>query len=167
MDKNNNKNWCGGVITEDTINFSIDYKGDIYPCIRYMESSLNGKQKPVIIGDIFNGYNQTQEQQENIKLLSNITRRSQSTDECFNCPIAEGCAWCSGYNYEEFGTPNKRATYTCSMHQAASLANVYLLNKLYKKLNIDRQFKMYIPKDWALNIIDEQEYSMLLELSQG
>ena len=167
MDKDNNKNWCGGVLTKDTINFSIDYKGDIYSCIRYMESSLNSKQKPLIIGDIFNGYNKTIEQKENIKLLSNITRRSQSTDKCFNCPIAEGCAWCSGYNYEEFGTPNKRATYICPMHQATSLANVSLLNKLYKQLNIDKQFKMYIPKDWALNIINEEEYNTLLELSQG
>ena len=167
MDKNDNKNWCGGVITKDTINFSVDYKGNIYPCIRYMESSLNGKQKPLIIGNIFNGYNITEEQKKNTKLLSNITRRSQSTDKCFNCPIAAGCAWCSGYNYEEFGTPNKRATYICPMHQAASLANVYLLNKLYRKLDLNNHFKMYIPKDWALNIIDEKEYNMLLELSQG
>ena len=167
MDNNNNKNWCGGVITKDTVNFSVDYKGDIYSCVRYMESSLNKRQEPLIIGNIFKGYNKTKEQQKNIQLLSNITRRSQSTDKCFNCPIAEGCAWCSGYNYEEFGTPNKRATYICPMHQATSLANVYLLNKIYKKLNIDKQFKMYIPKDWALNIIDEEEYNMLLELSQG
>ena len=144
---------------------SIDYKGDIYPCIRYMESSLNGRQKPLVVGNIFQT-EQNAEQIDNEKLLSNITRRSQSTDECFNCPIAEGCSWCSGYNYEEFGTPNKRATYICPMHQAASLANVYLLNKLYKKLNLNKHFKIYIPKDWALNIIDEQEYNMLLKLSQ-
>ena len=31
-------NWCGGVGDET---LAIDYRGDIYPCIRYMQSSLN------------------------------------------------------------------------------------------------------------------------------
>ena len=69
----------------------------------------------------------------NINLISNITRKSQSTEECFNCPIAAGCSWCSAYNYEQFGTPNKRATNICCMHKAASLANVYYWNKIYSK----------------------------------
>ena len=162
LTEDNNENWCGGT---DMKCLSIDYKGDIYPCIRYMESSLNGKQKPLIVGNIFQT-EQNIEQINNEKIVSNITRRSQSTDKCFNCPIAGGCAWCSGYNYEEFGTPNKRATYICPMHQATSLANVYYWNKIYKKLDINKSFKMYIPKDWALNIIDEQEYNMLLKLSE-
>ena len=37
-------NWCGGVLSETHASFAIDYKGDLYPCIRYMASSLNGKQ---------------------------------------------------------------------------------------------------------------------------
>ena len=164
MEKGNNDNWCGGT-NMDMIAF--DYKGDIYPCIRYMESSLNNKQKAIKVGNIDTGYLSSLEEKENLELISNITRRSQSTDECFYCPIAAGCAWCSGYNYEEFGTANKRTTYHCCMHQAASLANVYYWNTLYKYLGIDKQFKMYIPKEWALNIIDEQEYNYLLELSKG
>jgi sulfatase maturation enzyme AslB (radical SAM superfamily) len=31
-----NVNWCGG----NGRMIAVDYKGDIYPCIRYMESSL-------------------------------------------------------------------------------------------------------------------------------
>jgi uncharacterized protein len=42
MDELDNDNWCGGCIKESN-SFSIDYKGDIYPCIRYMKSSLNDK----------------------------------------------------------------------------------------------------------------------------
>lgn len=164
LPENHNNNWCGGV-NEQML--AIDYKGNMYSCIRYMESSLNGKQKPLKLGEINIGYASTSEDKENIKLLSNITRRSQSTDECFNCPIAAGCSWCSGYNYEEFGTPNKRATYICCMHKAISLANVYYWNKLYQYLNINKIFKMYIPKEWALNIINEEEYNYLLNLSQG
>ena len=113
MDENDNQNWCGGT---DMDMIAFDYKGDIYPCIRYMKSSLNNRQKAIKVGNIDTGYLSSLEEKENLKLISNITRRSQSTNECFYCPIAAGCAWCSGYNYEEFGTPNKRATYICCMH---------------------------------------------------
>ena len=163
MNKNDNQNWCGGT---DMDMIAFDYKGDIYPCIRYMESSLNNKQKAIKVGNIDTGYQSNLEEKENLKLISNITRRSQSTNKCFYCPIAAGCAWCSGYNYEEFGTPNKRATYICCMHQARALANVYYWNTLYKYLGINKQFKMCIPKKWALNIIDEQEYNYLLKLNK-
>lgn len=161
MNENDNQNWCGGV---NMTMIAFDYKGNIYPCIRYMTSSLNNKQPPIIVGNINTGYLSTKEEKDNLKLISNITRRSQSTDKCFYCPIAEGCSWCSGYNYEEFGTPNKRTTYTCCMHQAQSLANVYYWNKLYQKLNINKKFKMYIPKEWALNIVNKEEYNYLLTL---
>ena len=162
MDENDNNNWCGGT---DMDMIAFDYKGDIYPCIRYMKSSLNNKQKAIKVGNIDIGYLSNSEEKDNLQLISNITRRSQSTDECFYCPIAAGCAWCSGFNYEEFGTPNKRATYICYMHQAESLMNIYYWNTLYKYLNINKQFKIYIPKEWALNIINEQEYNCLLELN--
>ena len=163
LDETYNENCCGGT---DMKCCAFDYKGDMYPCLRYMESSLNNKQKPIKVGNINNINKPTREEKENLELISNITRRSQSTDECFYCPIASGCQWCSGYNYEEFGTPNKRATYICCMHQAQALANVYYWNTLYKYLNINEKFTMYIPKEWALNIIDEQEYNYLLELSK-
>jgi hypothetical protein len=87
--------------------------------------------------------------------MSCITRRSQSTDECFNCPIASGCGWCSAYNYELYGTPNKRATYICGMHKARSLANVYY----WRRMGVD--FPMHCPKDWAVNIIGEEEFEVM------
>lgn len=161
LPESENNNWCGGT---DMQCIAFDNKGDMFPCIRYMESSLNNKQKAMNVGNIYTGYLSTDEEKNNLALISNITRRSQSTDECFYCPIAAGCSWCSGYNYEEFGTPNKRATYICCMHQAESLANVYYWNTLYKYLNINKQFKMNIPKEWALNIISEEEYDYLLNL---
>jgi hypothetical protein len=39
MEQDNN-NWCGGV---NGAMLAIDPNGDMYSCIRYMESSLNGK----------------------------------------------------------------------------------------------------------------------------
>lgn len=164
LDETANDNFCGGVLDKG-YNRAIDYNGDVFVCIRYMNSSLNNRQKPLPIDNIYLK-EITDEHRKNIDFLSNITRRSQSTDECFNCPIAAGCAWCSGYNYEEFGTPNKRATYICCMHKAASLANVYFINKVYRKLGVKQRFKMYLPKEEALKIINEDEYNYLLELSQ-
>lgn len=150
-----NDNFCGGVAGKA---LAIDWQGKFFPCLRYMESSLNGKQEPLDYGDIWGGYLCTKEQQEHYELLSNITRRSQSTDKCFYCPIAAGCGWCSGYCYERNGTPNKRTTFTCEMHQARALANFYYWNKIYQKEKIDKKFINYVPKDWALNIIDEKEW---------
>lgn len=164
MDENDNRNWCGGV---ENVSVAINHKGNFYPCIRYMESSLNNKQEPIITGDIKVGYAATEQHKNNIKKITNVTRRSQSTDECFYCPIATGCSWCSAYNYEEFGTPNKRTTYICCMHKAMSLANVYYWNSLFKYLQMNKTFKMYIPKEWALEIIDENEYNYLQNLSKG
>lgn len=156
-----NRNWCGGV---DMKMLAFNYQGDMYPCIRYMESSLNGHQKPIKVGNIHTGYMSTQEEINNVNLISNITRRSCSTDECFFCPIGAGCSWCSGYNYEINGTPNKRETNICIMHKAQALANVYYWNKLYKKLNIPKKFICYLPMDEALKIINENEYNYLLSL---
>ena len=52
------------------------------------------------------------------------------------------------------------------MHKAASLANVYFINKLYKKLNMNDIFKMYLPEEEALKIIDKDEYNYLLKLQE-
>lgn len=162
LDKEDNNNWCGG--SGDMI--SIDYKGDIYPCIRYMESSLNGEQIPYKIGDVYNGIAYNELYCSRCNSMTCITRRSQSTDECFDCPIASGCAWCSAYNYQVTGDINKRVTYICEMHKATILANSYYWNNLYKKNLIDHTYHLYIPEEWALKIIDKEEYEMLKELEK-
>lgn len=74
---------------------------------------------------------------------------------------------CSGWNYQLFGTPNKRCTNICIMHKARSLANVYYWNKWYRiNEEPDRRMKMWLPKEEALKIIDEEEYEMLRRLSE-
>lgn len=156
-------NWCGGTGAM----LSCDPDGWLYPCIRYMESSLGEEQKPVRIGNVEHGLESTLEEIETVKCLNCITRRTQSTDKCYYCPIAEGCAWCSAYNYQVFGTADKRATYICIMHQARALANVYYWNKLYHKQGNDNRMLCYVPKEWAIPIIGEEEYKMLIELSGG
>ena len=157
-----NDNWCGG--TGDML--AMDPDGYLYPCLRYMESSMGDDIVPMRIGHVDNGIAISAEEQQRIKCLKCITRKSQSTDECINCPIAAGCGWCSAFNYQTYGTANKRTTFICCMHKAVSLANVYFWNKYYKKLNQDKKFKMYCPREWAEPIIGETEYEMLLKLSE-
>lgn len=151
---------CGG--TGKMI--AVDYKGDIYPCLRYMESSLGDDIKPPIIGNLKDGIMVTDEQKHCVECLKAITRRSQSTDECFYCPIAEGCAWCSAYNYQCFGTADKRATYICIMHKARALANAYYWNKKFRKEHSNKRMKLWIPENWALEIIDQDEWDMLKQM---
>jgi radical SAM protein with 4Fe4S-binding SPASM domain len=153
---------CGGTGAM----LACDPDGNLFPCIRYMDSSLNGHRPALKIGDVDRGLLQTTEEAQIIKCMDCVTRSSQSTQECMDCPIAEGCAWCSGYNYEMFGTVNHRATFICPMHKARSLGNVYFWNKYYLKHNEDKKFKMYCPKEWAVPIIGEEEYAMLKELSE-
>lgn len=157
-----NNNWCGGLGQM----ISCDYKGDIYPCIRYMESSLGPDIKPLIVGNVYDGILTKPEEKELFAEMQSVTRKSQSTDECFNCPIARGCAWCSAYNYQDTGSFNKRAIYICIMHKARTLANVYFWNKLYQKHNLDKTYALNVPKEWALEIISEEEYNFLSELSK-
>lgn len=137
-----NNNWCGG----DGQMLAIGIDGRFFPCIRYMKYALEDQEEQPI-GDIKNGL---QSKTDNIFLqkLSGLTRQSQSTEECFNCPVASGCSWCTAFNYAEFGTPNKRATYICKMHKARVLANYYYWNKLFKLEDItDESFELHLSNE--------------------
>ena len=157
-----NKNYCGG--TGNTIAF--DANGIAYPCLRYHPSSLGDDRKPLIVGSVKNGLYKTPEDLATEQKLKEITRRSQSTDECFYCVVAGGCAWCSAWNYQETGSPNKRSTRICPMHKANALANYYYWNQFYRKNNINKRMHVFLLKEEALKIIDEDEYNLLLNLSQ-
>lgn len=160
-DPSDDQNWCGG----NGAMIAVDWKGDIYPCLRYMESSLGTEVPPLIIGNVYDGIMTKQCEQDCVHCLRSITRRSQSTDECFYCPIAEGCSWCSAFNYQTFGTADKRATYICIMHKARALANVYFWNKWYRQQGLEKRFENHCPDEWALEIINEEELNMLKQLS--
>ena len=162
MHEEDNDNYCGST----GCMLACDPDGVIAPCIRFMKSSLGEELGDFALGDITNGIGHTEEHKTNINTLDCITRRSQSTDECWNCPVGRGCGWCTALNYQDLGTPDARCTYICWMHRARSLANVYYWNKAYKKHNDDKVFDLYLDKEHALQIISEEEYNMLLELSQ-
>lgn len=160
--KDNDLNWCGGT----GLMLSVNYKGEFYPCIRYMESSLGTQVPPYIIGNIDEGIMNTEDSCNKVDCLTCITRSSQSTQECIECPINGLCSWCSAYNYQEFGTPNKRATYICDMHKARALGNVYFWNKFYRINDSNKRVKLPLDDESCLKIIDEDELLLLRELER-
>lgn len=152
--------WCGG--TGDML--AMDPDGYLYPCIRYMESSLGTVREPLRIGHIDTGLGLCPEHRECIRCMKAVDRRTQSTEECFSCPIAEGCSYCSAYNYQVFGTPDSRVTYICIMHKARSLANSYYWNSYYRKRNLPYRFKIYAKEEWGLEIVGRKEWEYLKRL---
>lgn len=123
-----NGNWCGAGNM-----LSIDAAGNFYPCTRFAQYSLREK-KAIKIGNIDEGINKNV-----IRSFLALTRKSQSTDKCFNCEVAKGCAWCQGENYDAADTPTiyQRSTAICKMHKARVRANNYYWNKLYRKLELE------------------------------
>ena len=159
-DKADVQNWCGG----NGKMIAVDWKGDIYPCLRYMESSLGSDIEPIIIGNVNEGIMTTNKCKICVNQLKSVNRINQSTEECINCPIAEGCAWCQAYNYQDSGTFFHRATYICCMHKARALANCYFWNLKFWKHNENKRMKLWLPKEEALKIISEDEFNMLQAL---
>ena len=158
-----NQNYCGST----GCMLCCDPDGNIAPCLRFLKSSLGEEIGDFTIGHTRSGIGVEEQDKANIEALDTVTRRSQSTDECFNCPVGLGCGWCTAYNYQELGSIDKRCTYICDTHKAKSLANVYYWNKVYAKNNENNIFEMHLPKEDALNYITETEYNMLLGLVEA
>lgn len=147
------QNWCGG----NGAMISVDWKGDIYPCIRYMESSLGPNIEPVIVGNVYDGIMTNAKCRTCIKALKAVNRISQSPDKCLSCLIAAGCAYCQAYNYQDAKDFEHRATYICEMHKARALANCYYWNLNYWKNKENKRMKLWLPDEEALHIITQEE----------
>ena len=123
-----NGNFCGAGKM-----LAVDAAGILYPCIRFAQYSLRDKEA-WIIGNIYDGIDQNK-----LRPFLTLKRDSQSTNECFNCEISQGCAWCQGENFDAAQTHTvfERATAICKMHKARVRANNYYWNKLYRKLELE------------------------------
>ncbi len=123
-----NQNWCGAGKM-----LSIDAAGNFYPCTRFAQYSLRDKEA-WIIGNIHDGIDNNR-----LRPFLTLDRCTQSSPECVDCEVAEGCAWCQGENYDaaETHTVFQRATAICLMHKARVRANNYYWNKLYRKLELE------------------------------
>lgn len=120
-----NQNWCGAGRM-----LAVDAEGNFYPCTRFAQYSLRSK-KAWIIGNVRDGIDKNK-----LRPFLTLDRCTQSTQECIDCEVASGCAWCQGENYDAANTPTiyQRSTAICKMHKARVRANNYYWNKLYRKL---------------------------------
>jgi uncharacterized protein len=125
----------GNPLTEDDLdsNFcgagkmlAIDHRGNFYPCIRFYDISLSNRPG-LKIGDIHSGINH-----DRLRPFHALTLRTQSTDECIQCEVGKGCAWCNGCNYDcaDTDTIFQRATFICKMHKANARANDYFWKRV-------------------------------------
>ena len=123
-----NQNWCGAGRM-----LAVDAAGVFYPCTRFAQYSLRDK-KAWIIGNVQDGIDKNK-----LRGFLTLDRCTQSTQECIDCEVAEGCAWCQGENYDaaDTNTAFQRSTAICKMHKARVRANNYYWNKLYRKLELE------------------------------
>lgn len=96
---------------------AIDCEGNFYPCIRFVDFAVTNR-KGRSIGNVKDGINK-----DKLRAFQCLTLEDQSTQECINCKIATGCAFCTGFNYDEAGTIYKRSTSICEFHKATVRAN--------------------------------------------
>ena len=142
--------------------------GPLYPCIRYMPTSVGDNVPDLCMGTVDDGWNERSDGSEVIKLLDSCTRRASSNDICFSCPISNNCPNCSALAHALYGTPNKRTTFHCIQHIAEALANVYYWNKLalaHPEWNLPPRVNV-VPDEWSLLIIDKDELNILAYLEK-
>lgn len=123
-----NQTWCGAGKM-----LAIDSSGNFYPCTRFAAYSLRAK-KPFIIGNVTVGVDKNK-----LRPFYSLNRCVQSVEQCIDCDVASGCAWCQGENYDAADTDTiyQRSTAICKMHKARVRSNNYYWNKLYRKLELE------------------------------
>lgn len=147
--------WCG---TSNNM-YALDYKGDIYTCIRFMESSLN--QEPIIIGNIEHGIGITSKEQNWLNEFKKCERCNIFDNECLNCPIAKNCSYCLGCSYEQTGKLSSHPKTICEELKIQALAAMYYYKIINDKKSYDKIQKFSY--DFVNNLIPEEEYNYLIK----
>ncbi|MCL2717961.1 MAG: radical SAM peptide maturase, CXXX-repeat target family [Lachnospiraceae bacterium] len=113
---------------------SVDAKGDIYSCIRFMDYSLVNK-KAIRYGNIREGIDK-----DKIRPFNALSIKYLSPQKCLDCMINSECSYCAGYNYDasEKDTLFDREVSICEMHKARVRANRYYWARLYNEHGIRR-----------------------------
>ena len=132
---------------------ALGVDGKIYPCIRYCAYSLDNKE-PYIIGDVDQGIDF-----DKVRPFETVTYKLQSDNECLKCPVAVGCGFCQGFNYDVADTYTnfQRAKYICKMHKARVRANNYYFSKLYNQYGIERE-SVYSHESRTMNLLLSNDY---------
>lgn len=158
---NENKNYCGG--TGNMLAFAPD--GKDYPCIRYMPISIGEeKSSKICIGNCYEGIYKKDNEKAIKTDLDAITYISQSPQKRIDCPVSQGCGWCSGYNFELYGTPNKRYTGICYAHKGRVLASCYYYCKRSIEIRDVEPRKIDLPREEVEQIIGKEASDALFKL---
>ena len=160
INQNNLSTWCGG---SNNSMLCFTPTGNIYPCIRYNDNTILNDYEPLIIGNVKNGIYNTIKTKQIYQNFKNLTRRTQTNDQCFYCPIASGCSYCCAYDYITTGQ-FKRNLNNCTIHKTCVLANAYYWNNYYIKNKINKVFHLNLTKEQALDFINNKEYNNIIEL---
>ncbi|GAA0125965.1 hypothetical protein UT300019_18670 [Clostridium sp. CTA-19] len=144
------KNFCGAGNM-----LAIDCEGNFYPCIRFLDFSLD-KKMGRNIGNIDVGIDK-----DKIRPFLALNLENQSKKECLECDIASGCAWCTGFNYDnsDDDTIYERATFNCKMHKATVRSNKKFWKKYEKKtgdLSPRREFENPLKKKYMQIILNDK-----------
>lgn len=140
---------------------ALDYKGDLFPCLRFMNSSLNNEQPEYIIGNIYHGIGYTDEEKRKLQLLKNATIKNCSSETCINCEYSNGCGHCLGFDYQTNGESFKRATYFCYTEIAFGLISYYF-NKI---TNNKEAINIKLPSNnFMLKVLSQEEINYLKTL---
>ena len=107
------QNWCG----TGKHMIAVDMDGKLYPCNRFVPTCL-AKREARPVGDVWNGIDE-----KALAPYLELCRTTKFPPECLRCDVSRGCAWCSGFDYDEFGDLTHRATYLCALHRARVRAN--------------------------------------------
>lgn len=153
---------CGGLGSM----LSLRPNGQFYPCIRYMPTSVGDNVQDLCIGHVNTGMIGREEGSKVLGMMDRITRRTQSNDICYECPLSNDCAWCSALSHTVYGTPGKRPMFICIQMIAEALANVYywnLLNIKHPEYELGVR-KNNVPDEWALLVIDSEELDFLKKI---
>lgn len=135
---------------------AVDCDGNFSPCIRFLDFSLNNK-KGINIGNYKTGINM-----DKVRPFYGLYLGNQSTNECINCEVATGCAWCSGYNYDNAQTTTvyERAIHICKMHKANVRATDYFW-KRYETVTGEKSPRQ-IYKETREKISEKPRYLQLI-----
>lgn len=142
---------------------SIRPNGEFYPCIRYMPTSVGPNRDDYSMGNVKDGMIGRSENSPLLNKFDHMTRRTSSTDICFECPLSNDCFACIATSATVYNNPDKRTTFACVMVFAEHLANVYYWNlMLIKHPEWDlKPRRLVIPDEWALIVIDNDELEFL------
>lgn len=141
------RNFCGAGKM-----LAIDCDGNFFPCIRFVDFALE-KRNGRCIGNVEKGINK-----DKLRTFDALTLQDQSKEECINCEVATGCAWCTGFNYDDSGSIYKRSTHICKLHKATVRANKRFWAK-YEKLtgnpSLRREYENVEDKKYMLVMLQD------------